>query len=238
MLKRIINEIKKYEYKLDLVWFILFPVFNIVYIVANNIYKEGFDLTIALDEKIPLIHIFVIPYVYWYLYMVIGYLMISLANRKEYMRSMLGIFLGMWISYIIYFVFPTEMVRPTITGDGILNNILRIIYAGDRPFNCFPSLHVMGTYFIMRYTKKSGNKYLYYYTQIVGILIILSTVFIKQHFILDAVGAIVMVELINIVVLRISDERIEKCLRLPYILFDKVTRYSRKFIGISSNSKM
>ena len=105
MLKRIIYEVKKYEYKLDLVWFILFPLFNLVYILANHIYKKGFDLTIALDTQIPLVPIFVIPYVYWYIYMIIGYFVISITNRKEYMRSMLGLFLGMWISYIIYFIF-------------------------------------------------------------------------------------------------------------------------------------
>lgn len=68
MLKKIIYEVKKYEYKLDLVWFILFPLFNLVYILANHIYKKGFDLTIALDTQIPLVPIFVIPYVYWYIY--------------------------------------------------------------------------------------------------------------------------------------------------------------------------
>lgn len=238
MLKRIINEIKKYEYKLDLIWFILFPLFNIVYILANHAYEKGFNLTIALDRKIPMIPIFVLPYVYWYMYMVVGYIIISINNRKEYMRSMLGLFLGMWTSYIIYFIFPTEIVRPTLLEGGFLNNIINIIYLSDRPFNCFPSLHVLGTYFVMRYTKKESNRYIYYYTQGVGFLIILSTLFIKQHFILDAVASIIMVEIINVIVRKISDERLEKCLRIPYSILEKITQHSRKFEGLGSNDKI
>ena len=238
MLKRIIYEVKKYEYKIDLVWFVLFPLFNIVYILANHIYKKGFDLTIALDTQIPLVSIFVVPYIYWYIYMIVGYFLISINNRKEYMRSILGLFLGMWISYIIYFIFPTEIARPNLVDSSFFNRILNIIYAMDRPFNCFPSLHVLGTYFVMRYTKKENNKYIYFYTKVVGILIILSTVFIKQHFVLDVVAAIVLVEIINIIVRKISDERLEKCLKVPYLILEKVTRYSRESVGISSNDEM
>ena len=238
MLKKIIYEVKKYEYKLDLVWFILFPLFNLVYILANHIYKKGFDLTIALDTLIPLVPIFVIPYVYWYIYMIIGYFVISITNRKEYMRSMLGLFLGMWISYIIYFIFPTEIVRPTLVDNSFFNSIINIIYINDRPFNCFPSLHVLGTYFVMRYTKKDNNKYIYFYTKIVGVLIILSTIFIKQHFVLDVVAAIVLVEIINVIVRKISDEGLEKCLNIPYLILQRITSYSRKFVGIGSNDKV
>lgn len=238
MLKRIIYEVKKYEYKLDLVWFILFPLFNLVYILANHIYNTGFDLTIALDTQIPLVPIFVIPYVYWYVYMIVGYFIISITNRKEYMRSILGLFSGMWISYIIYFIFPTEIVRPTLVDSSFLYSIINIIYSSDRPFNCFPSLHVLGTYFVMRYTKKDNNKYIYYYTRVVGSLIILSTIFIKQHFVLDIVAAIILVEIINIIVRKISDERLEKCLNMPYLILQRITNYSRKFVGIWPNNKM
>lgn len=224
MLKKILNEVKKYEYKLDLIWFILFPIFNIVYIVANNMYKKGFDLTITVDKQLPLIPIFVLPYVYWYFFMIIGYFIISIENRKEYMRSLLGLFVGMWISYIIYFVFPTEIVRPVITEGGFLNFMIKTIYLSDRPFNCFPSLHVLGTYFVMRYTKKENDVYIYYYTEIMGFLIILSTLFIKQHFVLDIVISIAMVEIIRLFVRKISDETVERCLNLPYSIFNKVIK--------------
>lgn len=237
MLKRVINEVKKYEYKLDLLWLILFPMFNVIYFITNHIHKEGFDLTIALDRMIPFVPIFIIPYVYWYLYMIIGFLILSLNDRKKYMRCILGLYLGMFFSYTIYLIFPTEIVRPTVTGNGILNSIVKIIYSLDRPFNCFPSLHVLGTYFIMRYTKKENSKYVYYYTQVVGILIILSTIFIKQHFVLDAVASMLIVELINIIVKKISEENLEKYLKIPYEIVERLTHKSQKFSGVSSNEK-
>ena len=151
---------------------------------------------------------------------------------------MLGLFLGMWISYIIYFIFPTEIVRPTLVDNSFFNSIINIIYISDRPFNCFPSLHVLGTYFVMRYTKKDNNKYIYFYTKIVGVLIILSTIFIKQHFVLDVVASIVLVEIINVIVKKVSDERLEKCLNVPYLILRRITSYSRKLVGIGSNDKI
>lgn len=216
MIKKILNEVKKYKYKLDLVWFILFPIFNVVYIIANNMYKQGHNLTIALDRQIPLIPIFIIPYVYWYLYMIIGYAVISVRNRQWYMKGLIGLFIGMWISYLIYFIFPTEIVRPVISEGGILNNLINIIYNSDRPFNCFPSLHVLGTYFVMKMTKKENNKGLFIYTQIVGVLIILSTLFIKQHYVLDVVVSIILVEVIMFFMNKVKNDNIDKILNLPY----------------------
>lgn len=230
MLKIAINEFKKYKYKLDLLWLIVFILLQCIYFVSNNIYKDGFDLTISLDRQIPLISIFVFPYIFWYLYMIIGYILISLKDRKEFMRVLIGQFIGMLISYSIFFIFPTKISRPIISNEGILNTLINTIYLLDRPFNCFPSLHVLGTYFIMRYTKKNNNKYIYYYTQVVGVLIIFSTVFIKQHFVLDVITSIIMVEVINILIKRISDEKLEKLLKIPYLLLKKITSFFNRFI--------
>ena len=68
----------------------------------------------------------------------------------------------------------------------------------------------------MRYTKYKDSKKKFYYTEITGILIILSTLFIKQHFIADVISAIILGEVTILIVRKIDDSTIEKVLNLPY----------------------
>ena len=201
---------------LDLVWFIIILIININYILASILAKKGHDLTIGLDNIIPFNSIFIIPYVYWYLYIVIGFIFILVNSRKDYIRVFISFFIGMSVCYIVYYLYPTEISRPTIINSNILNYLVNIIYSLDRPVNCFPSLHVLTTYFIMRYTKYKNSKKKFYYTEIVGVLIIISTLFIKQHFIADVISAIVLAEVIILLVRKIDDSKIEKLLNLPY----------------------
>lgn len=201
---------------LDLIWFIMIPIINVNYILASILAKRGHDLTIELDNIIPFNSIFIIPYIYWYLYIVIGFIFILMNSRKDYIRVFISFFIGMNICYIAYYLYPTEITRPTIANSNILNYLVNIIYSLDRPVNCFPSLHVLTTYFIMRYTKYKDSKEKFYYTQIVGVLIIISTLFIKQHFIVDVISAIVLAEVIILFVRKIDNSKIEKLLNLPY----------------------
>lgn len=58
---------------LDLVWFIMIPIINVNYILASFLTKNGHNLTIALDKIIPFKSIFIVPYVYWYIYVIVGF---------------------------------------------------------------------------------------------------------------------------------------------------------------------
>ena len=207
---------------LDLVWFIIIPIININYILASVLAKKGSDLTITLDNVIPFNSIFIIPYVYWYLYIVIGFIFILVNSRKDYIRAFISFFIGMSVCYIIYYVYPTEITRPIIENNNIFNYLVNLIYSIDRPVNCFPSLHVLTTYFIMRYTKYKDSKKKFYYTQISGVLIILSTLFIKQHFIADVISAIILGEVTILIVRKIDDSTIGKILNLPYKIKNSV----------------
>lgn len=206
----------------DLIWFIMIPIININYVLASSLAKRGSDLTIGIDNIIPFKSIFIIPYIYWYVYIVLGFIFILLNSRQEYIRAFISFFIGMSFCYVVYYLYPTEITRPIIENKDILNYLVNIIYSLDKPVNCFPSLHVLTTYFIMRYTKYGDSKSKFYYTQIVGVLIILSTLFIKQHFVLDVISAIVLCEGIIFLVRRIDDSIIEKILFLPYKIKGKI----------------
>ena len=212
----LINNIKKSNMKIiDLGWFLLFPILNINYILAANIAKVGKNIEISLDRIIPFKSIFIIPYIYWYVFILVGLVYILYKSRVEYIRLFIAIVIGMCFCYIVYYIFPTEINRPFVENSNLLNKLVNVIYNQDKPLNCFPSIHVLNTYFIMRYTKSIYSKKFFYYTQITGILIILSTIFIKQHFVLDIIGSIILCELIIFLSNKINFGILNKILNFP-----------------------
>lgn len=206
----------------DLVWLLILPLININYVISNTLSKSGKNLALPLDKEIPFVSLFVFPYVYWYIFIIVGLIFLLSKDRKEYLRALMAIYIGMCICFAFYYLYPVEISRPVVENNTIPNKIVNIIYKNDRPFNCFPSIHVLNTYIIMRFTKIKDNKYWFYYTNIIGILIILSTLFIKQHFILDGVVAIILAEIVILVVKKIEDKYVSYILSLPYKLLYRI----------------
>lgn len=222
-----INEIKW----LDLAWFIILPIININYVIAGALAKSGKDLSLTLDKEIPYVSAFIFPYIYWYAFVFLGLVFILSKDRKRYLRSLMVIYISMCICYLFYYFYPVEISRPIISNNTLPNRLVNLIYEADRPFNCFPSIHVLNTYIIIRFTKIKDNKSWFIYTSIIGILIILSTLFIKQHFILDGVAAIIIAEIVIFATKRIEDKYIERALNLPY----KIATRIKKKIDIPIN---
>ncbi|MGG7144518.1 phosphatase PAP2 family protein [Clostridium nigeriense] len=218
MLKHNLEEIKW----IDLIWLLILPVININYVIASALSQNGKSLDLILDREIPFVSLFVFPYVYWYIYIFIGLIFILSKDRKRYLRTLMAIYIGMCICYVFYYLYPVEISRPVIDNNTIANRLVNIIYENDRPVNCFPSIHVLNTYIIMRFTKFKDNKSWFYYTNIIGILIMLSTLFIKQHFILDGVVAIILAEVVILIAKKVEDKYIKHILGLPYKLLDRI----------------
>lgn len=227
ILKYNINEIKW----LDLAWLIILPIININYVIAGAIAKSGKDISLTIDKEIPYVSAFIFPYIYWYAFIFLGLIFILSKDRKKYLRTLMVIYISMCICYLFYYFYPVEISRPIISNNTLPNRLVNLIYEADRPFNCFPSIHVLNTYIIIRFTKIKDNKSWFIYTSIIGILIILSTLFIKQHFILDGVAAIIIAEIVIFATKRIEDKYIERALNLPY----KIATRIKKKIDIPIN---
>ena len=215
-----INEIKW----LDLAWLIILPIININYVIAGALAKSGKDISLTLDKEIPYVSAFIFPYIYWYAFIFLGLVFILSKDRKRYLRSLMVIYISMCICYLFYYFYPVEISRPMISNNTLANKIVNIIYEVDRPFNCFPSIHVLNTYIIMRFTRIKDNKSWFIYTGLTGILIILSTLFIKQHYVLDGIAAIIIAEIVIAFTKKVEDKYIEKILNIPYRISDRIKK--------------
>ena len=201
---------KIFERMYPLTLIIMIPLLNIVYVHLNNPLRPVHNLVTDIDRAIPFVKLFVIPYALWYPFILISLTYFCYKNRLTFYVSLFSIIIGMIISYIFYFLFQTTVPRPVLYGNDFLTNLVKFIYKNDSPYNCFPSIHVLTTYIVMKGISKEGikNKFVYLTAAVLGVLIIISTQFIKQHVMLDLLLAILMGDIMY----KIAEEYMERYL--------------------------
>ena len=102
------------------------------------------------------------------------------------------------ISTIIFFIIPTTVTRAIVEDNNISNKVVRYIYTLDNPpLNCFPSLHALESMLWIMYVglNTKFSKKIRFIISFICIGIILSTLFIKQHSIVDIFGAFLVLTL-------------------------------------------
>lgn len=149
-----------------------------------------------LDDYIPFCEYFIVPYLLWFAYIaaVIFYFSFINENKKEYWQLVLTLGTGMTLFIIISLIYPNgQDLRPVLTGDSIFIKLVRHLYAIDTPTNIFPSIHVFNSaaccIAVFHHDKFRKHKGLLAGTAVLTALIILATVFLKQHTILDVIAA-------------------------------------------------
>ncbi|WP_318509136.1 phosphatase PAP2 family protein [Bacillus sp. T3] len=187
------------SYLLTVSSLISIPLLGLIYVYLNHPGPKVHSLVTDLDRQIPFIKIFVIPYLFWYVFIFIGFLYLAYKNRKLFFQTLLQFNIGRLICYGVYIVYQTHVPRPQLTGDNWLINLVHFVYRSDEPFNCFPSIHVLTSYLMMKaYLVGEGIPRIYKVSvTLMSVLIIASTQFIKQHVLLDILGAIVVAEVMT-----------------------------------------
>lgn len=193
------------------------PILNIIYGILNNASRGAYSLVCTLDEITPFLKIFIMPYIVWYPYIFLIMVYICFKNKKVYYKILFCLDVGFIVSYVMFYFFQTTVPRPEILQNDILSKLVQLIYASDKPFNCFPSLHVLTTYFVMKGLSMVDIDVKFKrYANIVGVLIILSTIFIKQHVIMDVIFAILLGEIILTIVSGVFSEGVDVWLKKLY----------------------
>ncbi|MEG1144772.1 MAG: phosphatase PAP2 family protein [Clostridium sp.] len=152
----------------------------------------------ALDDLIPFNEYFVIPYFLWFVYVAgtIGYFFF--ANKEDYYRLCIFLFTGMTLSLLICTLFPNGTnFRPIIDPDkNLCSKIVALLYQTDTSTNVFPSIHVynsIGTHIaIMKSEALRKHKLVRVLSFVLMVSICMATVCLKQHSIIDVVGAVLL----------------------------------------------
>ena len=171
---------------------LVMPALGFLYTLLNTDAREAVILSTTLDEWIPFVPAFIVPYILWYAF-ILGYLFYFWFKDVHTFLKTLGIIvIGELICFVIYFYFQTTVPRPELAENGLFVDLVRMIYSHDQPYNAFPSIHVLTTFAIILGNFNIRDKHLFHsvFVPIMGSLIILSTLFVKQHFVLDMVSSI------------------------------------------------
>ncbi|WP_341348707.1 inositol phosphorylceramide synthase [Paenibacillus sp. FSL H3-0469] len=180
---------------LSLLWLAAIPSLNIFYGILNRPGVHVYSLATTLDSMIPFIPAFIIPYILWYPFITGALIALAFIDRKSYFQTLTALCCGLVISYIFFSLFQTGINRPDLQGHtSFLYTMVSYVYSNDQPYNCFPSIHVLTSYVILRGTRIFGLA-IWVMTSALSILIIVSTVLVKQHVAADIAGGIVVGEL-------------------------------------------
>ncbi len=172
---------------------LLIPMAQCVYFLLNVTTKHAHDVTIFLDKLIPFNEWFIIPYIFWYFYIFGTLLILAYYNERFYYKLLFSILIGMFVCFAIYYIYPSTVPRPDVTPDNVLKRLVLIIYGNDRPYNCFPSIHMLDTILLTMFTFKHCKRLLMKFSSLaMCITIYMSTWFTKQHSILDAIASTVL----------------------------------------------
>lgn len=185
-------------------WHCLFALYIFIYL-PWFFYVEGLtDLNFTeihcfLDDLIPFVEIFIIPYILWAFYVIAACIFLFFKEeRGMFLRYAIALVGGMSICMVIYMLFPNCInLRPQeFARHNIFTRIVEGLYIIDTPTNVFPSIHVLNSIIVCVALEKNKSfqkhKLLRVLSVILAVLICLSTLFLKQHSVLDLLGAVVL----------------------------------------------
>ena len=168
----------------------------ILYFLTENLIpaENCTPVKMWLDDVIPFNEWFVIPYVFWYLLVVISLGWFMFYDVKSFKALQTYIIITQICAMIVYILYPTRQdLRPDVfPRDNILSDLIGMIYSFDTNTGVCPSLHVAYSIGIASVWVRQKEAYTWWKIFVVFavIMICLSTMFIKQHSAVDFFAAL------------------------------------------------
>ncbi len=151
-----------------------------------------------LDDYIPFVEYFIVPYFLWFLFIAATVAYFFFTDRKGFYRLCTFLFSGMTVFLIVCTFFPNGLdLRPAVfPRDNIFTEAVGWLYRTDTPTNVLPSIHVfnsLGASFAIGHSYALRKKrWVQPAAFTLAGLIILSTVFLKQHSVTDVFAAMAL----------------------------------------------
>lgn len=178
-------------------WYLLFwPVFLLRYMLIESIQRGGYtEIYSPLDDRIPFCEYFLIFYVAWYVLIVGMHLYTYVYDPQAFRGYSRALIAATAISTSVFLLFPScQQLRPeTFPRDGLFTRLVEMLYAVDTNTNVLPSEHAIGAFLAflaVLHTKRLRSPGKIVFFAVLAVLVAMSTVFLKQHSILDVLAAL------------------------------------------------
>ena len=157
-----------------------------------------------LDDWIPFLEWFVIPYVLWYAMIGFSLSYFLLYNVESFRKLQIYFILLQLMATVIYILFPSRQdLRPQIfPRDNLPTAVVAFLYRVDTNTGVCPSMHVAFSFAMGSVWMKEKEIHVFWkgFVVFAVIMVCLSTMFIKQHSAVDFFAAIPLCLLCEIIV--------------------------------------
>lgn len=179
------------------VWFAVYMGLFLYLEVAEP--EQVHLIVCGLDRRIPYLPVFVYPYLSWFPYIAaVSVLAVQRLTDREYRKAVLILITGMNLFLLISYLWPTGLdLREGLVYDmSVLSGrLMRFVQAVDTPKSVFPSMHVYVTLVLQDTLEMQKNRlpaWGIWTGRFFAAAIILSTMFTRQHSVLDVLAAVLM----------------------------------------------
>ncbi|MGO5052547.1 phosphatase PAP2 family protein [Lachnospiraceae bacterium LCP25S3_G4] len=194
------NKAMKLLSKYKHAWVFLYAFIYIPWFIylERTVTTEFHVIHCKLDDYIPFIEYFIVPYLLWFAFIGITIAYFFFTNTKDFYKLIIFLFSGMTIFLIISTVYPNGLLlRPTtFARDNIFVDLVKTLYGTDTSTNVLPSIHVfnsIGAYIaISKSDSLRKHRWIQFGSLALTTLIILATMFLKQHSVIDVIAAGIM----------------------------------------------
>ena len=174
------------------------------YLVIGGVLVPGQTVhvpAIWLDQALPVERAWSVIYLSLFL---AALLPVFVVHQQELVRRTVNAFLATWLAaYVFFMAYPTISPRPAgmVMGDDFSAWLLQSIYSSDIRYNCLPSLHVAQC-FLAALVCDRIHRGVGVAAGLWAVLVGVSTIYTKQHYLLDVISGALLAYLAYCVFLR------------------------------------
>lgn len=153
------------------------------------------SIPVPFEDAIPFAPEWVTIYTATFIFWMLGLAVCMTRERELCFRMFTGLYIAELICAVFFIALPTVIDRPEAAGSLYYDRLLAQLYAADQPTNLFPSMHCMFAYMVFRgFMIAKLDKPVVIGSGLFAALVCASTVFVKQHFLLDTFAGIILGE--------------------------------------------
>ena len=150
---------------------------------------------IPLDDRIPFLEGFIVPYMLWFPMLLAMGLYLARYDHEGFKRYMTYLGVAFFTVIALYLLFPNRQdLRVTqFPRDNLLTRLVVLVYSQDTNTNVCPSLHVVGSMavcFAAWNCRRLRKPWVQGAIWVFAFLVAVATVFVKQHSALDLILAV------------------------------------------------
>ncbi len=179
-------------------YLLFWPAYGLAFMLLERFISLDYTyMHCALDDVIPFCEYFIVPYLFWFVYLIGMMIYTMLFDVKSFVYMMKLIIITCTAACAAYVLFPSAQdLRPAVfERSNIFTDIVQAFYAFDTNTNVCPSVHVSAAVVVLmtawnsrHFSSASWRAAFCAATA----LICLSTVFLKQHSVIDVVWGVIV----------------------------------------------